>query len=186
MSELPIIEKIENGTVTIGDFDDLFLEYVRKNKNAILEATPESARDRIRRRTNKNETDKHQDNKGHQQLNQPKFAARIQPKRERANNTQMHGQGKAAHRKSTRTQRRKAKARSESKQFELTFDKAGYYNSLKELMESHDLVEGRDYAISNHVLSIPVDLKLSDDIKSFLIDVGKAQRIDKTIDIFDY
>ncbi len=91
----PIYRKIDEGTVTAGDFNRL-----------IQEATPESVRDRVRRRTSRNETDSHQDIEGHQQLELPTFADRIQPKRERADNTQMHGRGKAGHRHSARTQHR--------------------------------------------------------------------------------
>ncbi len=97
----PIFNKIDEGIVTVDDFNKL-----------ISEATPEAVRDRVRRRTLKSPTKNHIDSEGHQQLGLPKFAARVQPKRERANNTQMTGQGKAAHRRSTRTQRRKAAAKS--------------------------------------------------------------------------
>lgn len=96
-----IFRKIDEGIVTADDFNKL-----------ISEATPEAVRDRIRRRTLKSPTENHIDSKGHQQLGLPKFAARVQPKRERSDNTQMTGQGKAAHRRSTRTQRRKAAAKS--------------------------------------------------------------------------
>lgn len=97
----PIFSKIDEGVVTVEDFNRL-----------ISEATPEAVRDRVRRRTLKPPTESHIDDKGHQQLGLPKFAARVQPKRERSDNTQMTGQGKAAHRRSTRTQRRKAAAKS--------------------------------------------------------------------------
>jgi len=90
----PIYQKIDEGTVTTDDFNSL-----------IQEATPESVRDRVRRRTSRNETDRHQDVEGHQQLELPTFADRVQPKRERADNTQMHGRGKAGHRHSARTMR---------------------------------------------------------------------------------
>lgn len=95
----PIFKKIEEGTVTADDFNSL-----------IAEATPEATRDRMRRRSIKNATDSHQDNAdGHQPLDLPTFADRVQPKRERSNNTQMHGRGKMGHRHSARSQRGKPK-----------------------------------------------------------------------------
>lgn len=97
--EHSIFQKIDEGTVTVDDFNAL-----------ISEAMPESSRDRMRRRTLNNVSDSHQDADGHQQLDLPTFGDRIQPKRERANNTQMHGRGKTGHRHSVRTQRRKSKA----------------------------------------------------------------------------
>lgn len=96
---MDILKKIDEGTVTIDDFNKL-----------IQEAMPESVRDRVRRRTVVNATGSHIDNAtGHQKISLPNFTKRTAPKRERSNNTQMTGAGKAGHRRSTRTQRRKAK-----------------------------------------------------------------------------
>ena len=85
--------KIEEGKVTAEDFNQL-----------IQEATPESVRDRVRRRTSVNPTDTHQDMEGHQQLNLPNFNDRVQPKRKPADRSQMNGRGRIAHRHSARTQ----------------------------------------------------------------------------------
>lgn len=91
----PIYQKITEGTVTIDDFNEL-----------IQEAAPESVRDRVRRRTSRNETDSHQDNEtGHQSLTLPSFGDRIQPKRKPEGKTQMNGRGKTGHRHSARTQK---------------------------------------------------------------------------------
>lgn len=96
----PIFSKIAEGTVTADDFNQL-----------ISEATPEAVRDRVRRRTTINPSSSHIDSpSGHQSMTLPNFAGRVQPKREKSNQTQMTGRGKAAHKQSTRTQRRKAKA----------------------------------------------------------------------------
>jgi hypothetical protein len=90
----PIYQKITEGTVTADDFNKL-----------IQEATPESVRDRVRRRTSRNETDEHQDGEtGHQPLTLPNFSDRVQPKRKPENSSQMHGRGKLGHRHSARTQ----------------------------------------------------------------------------------
>ena len=90
----PIYQKITEGTVTTDDFNAL-----------ISEATPESVRDRVRRRTSRNETDSHQDNEsGHQPLTLPSFGDRIKPKRKPEGKVQMHGRGKTGHRHSARTQ----------------------------------------------------------------------------------
>jgi hypothetical protein len=91
----PIFQKITEGTVTANDFNLL-----------IQEAVPEGMRERLRRRTARNVTDSHTDEEGHQPLDGPVFADRIQPKREREGKTQMHGRGRTAHRASARTQRR--------------------------------------------------------------------------------
>jgi len=93
----PIFKKIESGTVTTDDF------------NALMEATPESARDRLRRRSmaQRDTVKSHQDNEtGHADLELPTFNDRIQPKRERADRTQMQHRGRLGHRHSARTQRR--------------------------------------------------------------------------------
>lgn len=91
-----ILLKIENKTVTIDDFNQL-----------ISEATPESVRDRIRRRQNPNQSRvrRHQDENGHTTLHLPTMADRVQPKRERSGRTQMQHRGKLGHRHSARTQR---------------------------------------------------------------------------------
>lgn len=170
-----IFKKIEEGTVTASDFNKL-----------ISEATPEALRDRVRRRTKKNETDSHIDDEGHQKLKPPKFADRVQPKRERADNTQMHGQGKAAHRRSARTQKRKQRAM-ESKKFDLTFDKAGYYNTLHEMLQKRGYKQGKDYSLKQHVLTVSENVNFDDDLKRFLRDVGRAKRVDVQMpDIFEY
>ena len=91
-----ILKKIDEGTVTCDDFNKL-----------ILESTPESIRDRIRRRTIKNTTDSHIDDKGHQQLSLPQFQKRVVPKRKPLHQ-QNHGRSKIAHAHSARTQKRSA------------------------------------------------------------------------------
>lgn len=101
---LSIIEdKIATGIVTCDDFNNLI------SKTMIGETTPEAVRDRLRRRSIVNNTESHIDNQtGHQPLNSPSLTKRVQPKRT-PTSQQHHGINKAAHRKSTRTQRRKAK-----------------------------------------------------------------------------
>lgn len=95
--------KISSGTVTCEDFNNLI------NKTMIGETTPEAVRDRLRRRSIVNSTESHIDNEsGHQALDTPSLAKRVQPKR-KPSNQQNHGVSKAAHRQSTRTQRRKQK-----------------------------------------------------------------------------
>jgi len=89
-----ILKKIDEGTVTCDDFNRL-----------IQETTPESIRDRIRRRTVKNATSSHIDKDGHQQLKLPEFKKRIAPKR-KPEHQQNHGRSKIAHAHSARTQRR--------------------------------------------------------------------------------
>lgn len=96
--DMKILKKIKEGTVTVDDFNTL-----------IQEAMPESVRDRVRRRTTVNPLSSHIDDSGHQKTSLPNFTKRIAPKRERSANTQMSGAGKAGHRRSTRTQRRKAR-----------------------------------------------------------------------------
>lgn len=96
--EHPIYQKISEGTVTAEDFNKL-----------LSEATPESLRDRVRRRImpQRDNLKSHQDKEGHSDLKLPKFADRVQPKRKPSGNTQMHGRGKVGHRHSTKTQRKK-------------------------------------------------------------------------------
>ena len=95
MSKHSIFEKIDEGTVTLDDFNQL-----------IAEATPESMRDRLRRRpmVQRNTVKSHQDEKGHANLKPPKFRDRVDPKREREGRTQMDGRGRQGHRHSSRTQ----------------------------------------------------------------------------------
>lgn len=92
-----IFTKIEEGTVTADDFNKL-----------IQEATPESVRDRLRRRQSHTQDTvrSHQDENGHADLSLPVMADRVQPKRKRADRTQMQHGGKAGHRRSARTQKR--------------------------------------------------------------------------------
>lgn len=83
------------------------------------EATPESARDRLRRRSahQQRSVRSHQDEKGHSDLHLPVFADRTQPKRERSDNTQMQHRGKLGHRHSARAQRGAPKHFSEAIEF---------------------------------------------------------------------
>lgn len=92
-----ILDKITAKTATAADFNKL-----------IIEATPESARDRVRRRMNHNNSTarSHHDEHGHSSLSLPTFSARVDPKRDRSNNTQMQHGGRAGHRRSARTQKR--------------------------------------------------------------------------------
>lgn len=92
-----IIAKIDSKSITCEDINML-----------IKETTPESIRDRIRRRTTINPEASHRDNKsGHQSLKLPSLRGRIQPKR-KPENQQNHGRSKIAHKHSTRTQRKNA------------------------------------------------------------------------------
>lgn len=93
----PIYEKIQNGTVTSEDFNKL-----------ISEAMPECSRDRVRRRTLDKNHDSY-DEQGHDKFGEPNLADRVQPKIEKEPGEQMTHGGKAGHRRSTRTQRRKSK-----------------------------------------------------------------------------
>jgi len=96
-----VLEKIDAGAVTCEDFNGLI-------RQTIGESTPEAIRDRLRRRTIKNATASHQEPKtGHQPLDQPVFADRIQPKRKPLNQ-QNHGRAGIAHAHSARTQARNA------------------------------------------------------------------------------
>lgn len=90
-----VLLKIQESTVTVEDFNKL-----------INETTPESIRDRIRRRTLKSATKSHIDNKtGHQPLKLPDLNKRVMPKRKPVNQ-QNHGRSKMANRHSQRTQAR--------------------------------------------------------------------------------
>lgn len=173
----PILNKIDEGTVTTDDFNKL-----------ISEATPEAVRDRVRRRVKRSETDKHIDDEGHQKLENPSFTKRVQPKREKPDRSQMHGQGKVAHRKSARTQKRTMKKSfDEGKKFSLIFDKAGYVRSLKDLLEGKGYKEGKDYVFNSHILTVVPGVKFDEELKEFMVNVGKAKRVDTTIpDMFEY
>lgn len=95
-----VIGKIDKGVVTCEDINALI------GKTIIGETTPESVRDRVRRRMKRNETDSHIDNPtGHQPLKPPTFTARVQPKRAPLNQ-QSHGRANIAHDHSARTQER--------------------------------------------------------------------------------
>ena len=85
-----IYEKIDDKSLTVDDLQSF-----------INEAYPEAIRNRIRRRTTVDSGEP----------SEIKFADRVQPKKRRGSNSQKNGISKAAHRKSTRTQRRKAKAK---------------------------------------------------------------------------
>jgi len=104
-----VIDKIDGGTITCEDFNHLIA------KTMIGESTPEAIRDRLRRRTKRNETDSHiEPETGHQQLDAPTFAARVQPKRQPLHK-QGHGRSKIAHAHSARTQSRTMAASFEDK-----------------------------------------------------------------------
>lgn len=93
---MDIFEKIEKKIVTTDDFNEL-----------ISEATPESLRDRARRRVmpQQDSVKSHQDTEsGHAKLTLPTFNDRIQPKRKPIHK-QMNGGGRIGHRHSTREQR---------------------------------------------------------------------------------
>jgi len=90
-----ILLKIENKTVTVADFNNL-----------LQETAPESARDRVRRRTIANPTDSHIDNAtGHQQLELPTFGDRLAPRRKPVKQ-QNHGRSAVGRTHSQRTQAR--------------------------------------------------------------------------------
>jgi uncharacterized sporulation protein YeaH/YhbH (DUF444 family) len=86
------LRKIDEGIVTRNDFNLL-----------ISETTPESIRDRIRRRTIVNPESKHVNKDGHQKLKLPEFNKRVMPKRKPVNQ-QNHGRSRVAHRHSSKTQ----------------------------------------------------------------------------------
>ncbi len=95
-----VVRRIESGAVTCEDFNGLI------RKTMIGESTPEAIRDRVRRRTIANPTASHIDNEtGHQPLQLPTMAARVQPKR-KPPNQQGHGRAGVAHAHSARTQER--------------------------------------------------------------------------------
>lgn len=98
-----VLVKIEGQMVTCEDFNRLI------TKTIIGESTPEAIRDRLRRRTTVNATDSHIDTEtGHQQLQAPTLAARVQPKRQ-PGNQQNHGRAGIAHDHAARTQARDAR-----------------------------------------------------------------------------
>ena len=86
------LRKINEGIITRNDFNLL-----------ISETTPESIRDRVRRRTIINPESKHVNKDGHQKLKLPEFNKRVMPKRKPVNQ-QNHGRSKIAHKRSARTQ----------------------------------------------------------------------------------
>ena len=99
------LEEIEE-SIQIESLEDL--------QRLLDEATPESARDRLRRRpmAQRNTVKSHQDNEtGHSKLSPPELRDRVQPKRERADRTQMQHRGKMGHRHSARTQKGKPQVR---------------------------------------------------------------------------
>lgn len=97
-----VLTKIEDKAVTCEDFNRLI------TKTIIGETTPEAIRDRLRRRTTVNATDSHiEPETGHQKLQPPTMAARVQPKRQPLNQ-QSHGRSNVAHDHSARTQARNA------------------------------------------------------------------------------
>jgi len=88
-----VLRKIQESTVTIEDFNKL-----------ISETTPESIKARIDRRTQRNATKSHIDNKtGHQSLGVPDIVKRVTPKRKPVNQ-QNHGRSKQGNKHSQRTQ----------------------------------------------------------------------------------
>lgn len=100
-----VLGKIEAKTVTIDDINKL-----------ISESLPSSVIDRVNRRTVKNVSDSHIDNKtGNQPLSPvPK---RPGPKRRPSNKTKSHGRAKQARKKSARTEKRKAGKYTEAIEF---------------------------------------------------------------------
>ena len=95
------------------------LETLEDLQRLIDEAAPESMRDRVRRRSahQQDTVRSHQDEEGHSDLKPPVMADRIQPKRERADRTQMQHAGKLGHRHSARDQRGKPKRFTEAINF---------------------------------------------------------------------
>lgn len=83
------------------------IESVEDLQNLINEATPESARDRVRRHANANQNTvrSHQDEEGHSDMKPPVFSDRIDPSRKPEDRTQMQHGGKSGHRHSSRTQK---------------------------------------------------------------------------------
>ena len=108
-------------SITFQDLDKyrIKLETLEDLQQLIDEAVPESMRDRLRRRSahQQDTVRSHQDEKGHSDLKLPVMADRIQPKRERANRTQMQHAGKLGHRHSARDQRGKPKRFTEAINF---------------------------------------------------------------------
>lgn len=93
-----VLHKISEKSVTCEDFNNLICKAV------IGETTPESVRDRMRRRVKRTPTASHIDNEtGHQQLELPTFADRIQPSI-KPEHQQNHGRAKLGHAHSVRTQ----------------------------------------------------------------------------------
>jgi hypothetical protein len=155
----PIFDKIRNGTVTETDFNKL-----------ISEAMPESVRDRVRRKTNRNPTSSHISQAGHQKLKLPSFAKRVQPKRKKNPKSQMNGSGKAAHDKSTRTQRRHARTQSESAFFRLSTNPVMCLGKLKNMLDEAGNLSYTHYVIDdeNMTITIAEGARLNDKIRTLL------------------
>jgi hypothetical protein len=100
-----VLGKIEAKTITADDINKL-----------ISESLPSSAIDRVSRRTIKNASDSHIDNKtGHQSLSPvPKEPS---PKRRPSDKTKTYGRAKQARKKSARTEKRKAGKYTEAIEF---------------------------------------------------------------------
>lgn len=162
-------ERRPNGNTTCGACGT-----VSKSKAwSLQEATPESVRNRIRRRTMGNKISQHhQDVDGHQKTKLPTFAARINPKRERADNTQMQGRGKQGHRKSTRTQRRKIKA------FAIEFADENGLKTLLEMLESRNYRARRDFLVNHSALVAAESCVFDNELRRFLLSNCNAKRID--------
>lgn len=135
-----ILQKIDEGTVTCDDFNKL-----------ISESTPESIRDRIRRRTLKNATDSHIDKTtGHQQLKLPDFQKRIAPKRKPLHQ-QNHGRSNIAHAHSARTQKRTMPNKFDE---EINFIKDNIGKSLSECDMSR-IDKNKLLLIATRMMSLP-------------------------------
>jgi len=115
-----IIEKIDNKTVTVEDFNRL-----------IKESTPDGVQERIRRRTQVNATKSHIDRDGHQPLSAPNMASRVNPKR-KPKNKQNHGRGKLGRKHSSKTIQamHEDKKEPEAKKDEVYFDRAKKLSKL--------------------------------------------------------
>ena len=97
LTEHKIFRKIAESTVTVEDFDAL-----------IKESTPESIRNRLRKRINPSDkiAKNHRNNDtGHTKLGGATMSKRVQPKR-KPSHQQSHGISKIAHKHSTKTQKR--------------------------------------------------------------------------------
>jgi hypothetical protein len=59
--------------------------------------------------------------------------------------------------------------------YELSFDKAGYVNNLREEMRQRGLREDRDWRYNHNVLWLRTDLQLDEDLMDWLLEVGRAK-----------